>query len=59
MTDWSRLEGMRCVCRPFCTDVRWGDAGRCDPACEPCRVMAGVVYSSPVAAFKAAKKDAS
>lgn len=46
-TDWSKLAGLRCNCRPKCTDVVWGDAGICHPECEPCRIMAGTTYTRP------------
>lgn len=54
-TDWERFAGLTCTCRPGCTDVRWGDAGICDHNCRPCRIMAGVTYTSPRASRKTAE----
>ena len=39
--DPQSIVGRRCICRPGCTSVRWGDGGCCDPKCEPCQTMAG------------------
>lgn len=38
--------GKRCSCAPGCTDQVVGDAGRCDPQCEVCRVMKGRLHKS-------------
>ena len=54
-TDWSRLAGMACNCRIGCTGAHWGDAGICDPNCRPCRIMAGVTYTSPSSSRKSAQ----
>lgn len=36
--------GRRCSCPPGCTDLLVGDAGRCDPQCQPCELHAGRPY---------------
>jgi hypothetical protein len=46
-TDWSKLAGMVCICRPGCTDVAWGDAGICHDNCRPCTTMRGTTYTRP------------
>lgn len=47
-----------CTCPPGCTDVHVGDAGTCDPSCEPCRLMRGAVHADVVEWRKTAPKDA-
>lgn len=44
---WEWLAGLVCTCRPGCTSTRWGDAGICDPRCQPCRRMAAEPYVKP------------
>jgi hypothetical protein len=41
------LAGQACICRPGCTDRRWGDGGTCSPECVPCLVMRGHIYNKP------------
>lgn len=47
--EWAALAGMRCTCPPDCsTTERWGAGpADCDPACEPCSIMAGREYHRP------------
>lgn len=44
--DPTSLAGKVCVCRVGCTDKTWGDAGICDPNCDPCRIMRGQTYKA-------------
>lgn len=44
LCDPTSLVGRRCICRPGCTTVRWGDGHCCDPKCVPCRIKAGHPY---------------
>jgi len=40
------LAGKRCTCPSGCSGDRWGNGPNpCDPACVPCRRMAGVALS--------------
>ena len=46
LCDTASMVGRSCSCPPGCTDVTVGDAGTCDPDCQPCTLHAGEIHAN-------------